>query len=197
MALGAFLLFSGGCIPHMLLETTNRLDEPIDVFSYEDTKDNYDITGDKIEHLKSIDIGDRNYLACPTYCLIEPNETGFGAYVVGKPDVIVSARTRETLEVVYHRVFSWKELNALDFKVDIVDMREPGTHLTDRPMTDRTAELQCTDCEVIDLLNSTLYENSNRSIYYAPFTSTYTWNRLLSYGSRFPEFGEKCFQEGR
>lgn len=200
-ALLTALVVTSGCVPHRLLELTNTLDEPIDVFSYSDTKSNYDITGDSIEHLKSIGIGDRNYLNCPTYCLVEPNETGFGEYVVRRPDVIVSARTRETLEVVYHRVFSWKELKAVDFSVDIVDMREPGTHLTDKPMTDRTATLLCQDCEDIDLHTGPQYDgesgSSGRSIYYVPFTSTYTWNRLRSYGARFPEFGEKCFQPGR
>jgi hypothetical protein len=198
-ALFVALLSGTACVPHRLLELTNTLDEPIDAFSYSNRDSS--VTRDTLEHLRALNIGDRTYLLCHEACMLEPNTSDWGEYVVGKPSVTIAARSRSSLQLVYYRVFSWRELKARDFKVEIVDMREPGAHLTGKPLDDRTSTLRCPECEVIDFRYGPKYggetgTRGGRPIYFIPFTSYATLSRTRSYGARFPEPGQRCFQEG-
>jgi hypothetical protein len=184
---GIFLLGSQ-CEPEIIWGITSRVDEAIDV----SRMDGWSFNDDEREYFKSLSIGDRGLWFGCSPCKLEPDKKWSASdFPLEGRDVTIAARSSITQQLVYHQVFSYTELASRNWQVEITDMREPGTRMTDPPFPDRTSTLVCSDCKDINLWNEGTYRSNGA------YTSIYYYGgRLRTYGSAIPKAGKDCHEEG-
>lgn len=169
------------CEPVITWNISNQTGETIDV----DWLVGSSFLANDPNYYAELSVGDRTYLGCNP-CELPAGEAwqDFASPTENR-DVVVTARSSFTLQMLYRQRFSYKELKSMNWTIEITDMREPGSRLTDEPFPIRDSTLTCDDCQLIN----PAHDRDERI--YNHFT-----NRVRSYGSIIPEEDEQCRRAG-